>query len=346
MSFYTAPLVSLTEKGLFCEAGGFYLDPHRGVETAIVTHAHSDHARRGSSSYITAQSGVGVLKERLGQKIAVRSVPYQESFTLGRVRVSLHSAGHILGSAQVRIEHDGEVWVVSGDYKRERDPSCEPFEPVRCDTFITEATFGTPKFVWEKDRDHGKEMAQWWDSTAAEGKNAVIFGYSLGKAQRILAELAPYTTKPILIDDSVAGITECYRAEGKILAPTLELSKVLKQTRQDLKGELIIAPPSILKEKLAPLLGQYTTAFASGWMQSNSQTPGRRYDHGFVMSDHSDWNDLNQTIFETGAKRVFVQHRNGTLIRHLRKKGIDAHSDEFLKPEKFKSLGGQARFLW
>jgi putative mRNA 3-end processing factor len=346
MSFYASPLVSLTEKGLYCEAGDFYIDPHRVVDTAIVTHAHSDHARRGSKRYVTVQSGIGVLRERIGKNIVVEGHPFGECFTMGRVRVSFHSAGHILGSAQVRIECDGEVWVCSGDYKRERDPSCEPFEVVPCDTFITEATFGTPKFAWDKTRCHGADISAWWDEMRAAGKNAILFGYSLGKAQRILAELYPYAKKPVLIHRACVGITERYREEGVLLAPTREVESAMETLPEILSGELIVAPASIFEEKFAHRLGIYETAFASGWMQNHSPWASGRYDRGFVMSDHADWNDLNQTISETGARRVFVQHRNGTLIRHLRKRGIDAHSDETLRPEHYARLGGLLQTLW
>jgi len=346
MGFYSSPLISLTEKGLYCEVGDFYIDPHRGVETAVVTHGHSDHARRGSAKYITVQSGVGILKQRLGYSIQAQGIPYRESFRLGRVKVSFHPAGHILGSAQVRVECDGEVWVASGDYKRESDPSCEPFENVRCDTFITEATFGTPRFAWDKSATHGKEIAKWWEECKSNGKNAVLFGYSLGKAQRILAELYPYATRPVLIHSSVVGITECYRKEGILLAETHALEDVAENTSGPLKGELILAPPSVFEEKFASKLGEYERAFASGWMQNHSPYARAKYDRGFVMSDHADWNDLNQTVKESGAKRVFVQHRSGSLIKHLRRQGVDAHPEEMLKPQRYSELGGIEQSLW
>ena len=335
MNSTATPLISWTDKGLYCDAGGFYIDPHRAVDVAVVTHAHSDHARRGSRRYICVDSGVELLKTRIGKKIEVETYAYGQKFQLGEVTVSLHSAGHILGSAQVRVQRGTEVWVASGDYKRDPDPSCDPFEMVPCETFITEATFGTPKFSWPKDRDHGKDMAEWWGTVAARGENAVIFGYSLGKAQRILAELAPHAHRPILIHSSVTELTECYRRQGRVLAATLELEEVVKRG-DELHGELILAPPSILREGWATILGNYKTAFASGWMQNGSW--GRAYDHGFVMSDHADWNDLNRTIEETGAKRVFVQHRNGTLIRHLRKKGIECYPSDTLSLENYARL--------
>jgi putative mRNA 3-end processing factor len=340
MQTHSSPLVSWTAKGLFCEAGGFYIDPHRAVDLAVITHAHSDHARRGHKKYICVDSGVDLLRTRVGKNINVEGRPYREIFRLGEVEVSLHSAGHILGSAQVRIQHGHDVWVASGDYKRDLDPSCEPFEPVECDTFITEATFGTPKFVWDKNLAHGEMIHQWWRETESSGANALLFGYSLGKAQRILAELAPFAHRPVLIHPSVRELTDCYRRQGRELAPTHCLEQAIKElpAGKTLAGELVLAPPSITRDLWAPSLGRFKTAFASGWMQGGSGF--RRHDKGFVMSDHADWEDLNRTILETGARQVFVQHRDGALIQHLRKKGIEAHPVEKLAPENYSGLGG------
>lgn len=332
------PLVAWTPQGLYCQAGGFYIDPHRAVDLAIVTHAHSDHARRGSKKYICVSSGIELLQTRLGKNIHVQGYSYGESFQLGEVTVSLHSAGHILGSAQVRIQRGDEVWVASGDYKRDHDPSCDPFESVKCDTFITEATFGTPKYTWPKNLNHGEMIYDWWMDAREKGNNCILFGYSLGKAQRILAELAPLAPKPVLIHSSISSLTDCYRRQGRQLAATVELEEKIKTLifDQKLEGELILAPPAILKEKWSFHLGNYLTAFASGWMQGSGNGFFRGgYDKGFVMSDHADWNDLNRTIEESGAKRVFVQHRNGALVRHLKTKGLEAFPVEDLMPERY-----------
>ena len=338
MNFYSQPLVAWTEKGLFCSAGNFYIDPHRAVDLALITHAHSDHARRGSKKYICVGKGIELLKSRLGPNINVEGFDYGIEFQLGEVKVSFHSAGHILGSAQVRIQRGSEVWVASGDYKREKDPSCDPFESITCDTFITEATFGTPKFSWNKNLNHGEMILEWWKKCAAENKNALLFGYSLGKAQRILAEMAPYAHKPVLIHSTVVSATHCYREAGMRLADTLDLNKTIDQLSEGecLTGELILAPPSILMGDWTEKLGSYETAFASGWMQSRRS----HYDHGFVMSDHADWNDLNLTIQETGARRVFVQHRDGALVRHLKKQGIEAFYIDDLTLDKYSLIGG------
>jgi putative mRNA 3-end processing factor len=338
MHFSNLPLVTWTSKGLYCSLGQFYIDPHRAVDTAIITHAHSDHARRGHKKYICEESGVELLKTRIGKNIAVETYSYREVFRIGDVKVSLHSAGHILGSAQVRIEGKGEVWVASGDYKRDRDPSCDPFENVTCDTFITEATFGTPKFVWEKNLEHGRHIYEWWLSNEKRGLNSILFGYSLGKAQRILAELYPFAHKPVLIHSTIDELTECYRRQKRNLAPT----QLLMNNDQKLQGELILAPPSILSETWVHLLGEYRTAFASGWMQGNGRS---RYDKGFVMSDHADWNDLNQTIRETRARKVYVQHRDGALVRHLRRDGLEAYPIEDLHEEHFMPKAGENLLL-
>ena len=341
---HSTPLISWTDSGLHCSAGGFHIDPHRPVKLALVTHAHSDHARRGSEKYITPASGVGLLRVRLGKSIRVQGVNYGEKFRLGDVWVSFHPAGHILGSSQIRVEHDGDIWVATGDYKRDPDPSCEPFESVQCDTLITEATFGTPKYCWDKRVDHGQQMAEWWYANAQTGLNSIIYGYSLGKTQRILTLLRGYAKKPILIHKSMLELTECYRDHGISMAdyrllPDLTQAPGLFQD-PPLEGELILAPPSWLRDnpQVVERLGQYRTAFASGWMMG--QSAGRHgTDHGFLLSDHADWNDLNRTIQESGASRVFVQHRsNGALVRHLRRLGLEAHSSEELTLDRFSRL--------
>ncbi len=237
------------------------------------------------------------------------------------------------------MQRGDEVWVATGDYKRDPDPSCEPFEVVPCHTLITEATFGTPKYSWDRSRQIGNDIHRWWLSNASAGKNSVLFGYSLGKAQRILAELAPYAQRDLIIHRTMLELTECYRREGRALAPTRCLDEVVSGIR----GELLLIPPQALDDGLSSRLGEHETAFASGWMQD--QKPGSPYrggkgfDRGFVISDHADWADLNRTIDECGARRVFVQHRGmGALVRHLRSRGVEAYPSEFLTPERFEKI--------
>lgn len=321
-----------TRKGLFCPAGDFYIDPSGAVDHAVITHAHSDHARRGAKAYYCATSCVSLLYARLGSKIQVRGFAFGEVFEINGVKLSLHPAGHILGSAQVRIEYGGEVWVASGDYKRDPDPTCEPFEVVPCDVFVTEATFGTPAYVWRKDADVGQQIYDWWSANAARGVNSVLFAYSLGKAQRVLGVLYPFAKRPVVCDASVTPLNDCYRSQGVNLAPTLCLSQVTSS--EGMNGELFLVPQSFLKSDRAQLLGgRFETAFASGWMAGGSRGFQRGYDRGFVMSDHADWNDLVRTVLETRARRVYVQHRGkGALVKHLRSLGLDAFPDEELKP--------------
>ncbi len=328
-------MLVMTKQGLYCPAGNFYIDPSRSVDHAVITHAHSDHARRGSKNYYCNSSGISLLKNRLGQKISVTGYDYNEAFYLDGVKISFHSAGHILGSSQVRIEHHGEVWVASGDYKREPDPTCAPFEVVTCDVFVTEATFGAPSFKWPKQNDLGQEIMDWWNMNSALGINCVLFAYSLGKAQRVLGLLEPYAHKAVYCHPNVSSLNDCYRAEGIRLSPTQCLSQVASE--ETLHGELFLVPPSFLKTDAAKVIGEhYETAFASGWMAGGSSAFGRRssYDRGFVMSDHADWSDLVRTVQESQAKTVYVQHRGqGALVKHLRKLGLKAFSDADLFPE-------------
>ena len=325
-------MLVLTKKGLYCPAGDFYIDPSRGVDHAVVTHAHSDHARKGSRRYYSSKSGTGLLRGRLGQSITVSSFEYREVFYINGVKLSFHPAGHILGSAQVRIEHDGQVWVASGDYKREADPTCEPFESVECDVFVTEATFGTPGYNWSKEANVGQEIFDWHSQNAKNGVNSVLFAYSLGKTQRVLGVLEPYKMNPIYCHSSATPLNECYLQQGMKLAPTICLSSISEKTK--LRGELLIVPQSFLQSEQAEILGEnFQTAFASGWMAKNSFGYGS-YDKGFLMSDHADWGDLVRTILESKAKRVYVQHRGkGALVRHLKSLGIQAFPESDLMPE-------------
>ena len=321
-------MLTLTKKGLYCAVGNFFIDPSGAVENAVVTHAHSDHARRGSKNYFTTKSGTGLLKARLGKSISVTSYDFRAEFSIGGVKLSFHPAGHILGSAQVRLQFGDEVWVASGDYKREADPTCEAFESVECDVFVTEATFGTPAYCWPKDRDLAKEILEWWSANREKGFNSVLFAYSLGKTQRILGLLEPFAKTPIYCHSAAALLNQCYREQGIKMAKTICLSEV--ETTDRLLGELIVTPQAFLKSAQSEILGpNFETAFASGWMAKNNFNSG--FDRGFLMSDHADWNDLLQTISESKAKRVYVQHRgNGALVKHLRKLGLQAFPDSEL----------------
>ena len=318
-------VIERTANGLYCEAGGFHIDPWRPVPRAVITHAHGDHLRPGSGAYLCASPAVPLLRHRLPPGSEVSGVSYGEDVTMGRARLSLHPAGHVLGSAQVRVDVGGEVWVVSGDYKRANDPTCLPFEPQRCHVLVTEATFALPLFRWRPAAAVISDVLAWWDETRSEGRPAVLFAYALGKAQRILAELANCTERPVYVHGSLAAFEEIYRAAGVTLAPTLRATEEARG--RSFAGELVIAPLSARGSLWMRRFGDHSSAFASGWMRIRGARRRRAYDRGFPISDHADWDALLQTIGETGAARVIVTHGyTEPLTRYLRERGIDAEA--------------------
>nr|WP_227028193.1 ligase-associated DNA damage response exonuclease [Corallococcus soli] len=316
-------MVSVTPQGLYCRAGNFYIDPWRPVERALVTHAHGDHARSGSQRYLAARAGLGLLQRRLGADSVIDTLEYGEKLTVGDTTVSFHPAGHVLGSAQIRIEHQGEVWVVSGDYKRTPDPTCAPFEVVRCHTFITEATFGLPIYRWDDPRLVAEDILRWWDANRAAGRSAVLFCYALGKAQRLLAELGKLTDRPAYVHGAVNGLVTAYREAGVEMLPTQLVSETEKGT--SFAGALVLAPPSAGGSTWMRRFGEAETAFASGWMRVRGNRRRRGFDRGFVLSDHADWPDLLRTVADTQAEKVLVTHgQTDSLSHYLRERGVDA----------------------
>lgn len=319
--------LTLTPQGLHVPSANAWIDPWRGVSTAILTHAHADHARPGSGVYHAARTSEGLLRSRLGSDVDLRLHAYGEPFTLGGATFSLHPAGHVLGSAQVRVEVDGHVTVVTGDFKRAPDPSCEPFEVVPCDTLVTEATFALPVYRWPDPREVTADILRWWDANAAAGRASVLLCYSLGKAQRVLAELARHTDRTVLLHPATDALTDVYRAAGIAMVPTAPIPDAPK--RGALAGELIVAPPGIDGSKWLKRIGPYQTAFASGWMRVRGIRRRRSVDRGFVISDHADWPALLRTVEECGATRVLATHgRTDVLVRVLRERGLDAEALE------------------
>jgi len=313
-------MVVVRKEGLYCVPGGFYIDPWRPVERAVITHAHGDHARYGHGKYLTAASGVHVLRSRLGE-IKVDGLEYGETVVHNGVTISLHPAGHVLGSAQVRMEYGGEVWVASGDYKIEPDKTCAPFEPVRCDTFITESTFGLPIYRWEPEQSIFDDINRWWRKNVEEGRTSVIFGYSFGKAQRILSGLDP-SIGPIVCHGAVEPLNRVYREGGIMLPPTVMVSDVDKAA---LKQSIVVAPPSASGSPWMKRFGDYSDAFASGWMQLRGARRRRGVDRGFVLSDHADWPGLMSAIAATGAQRIIVTHGSiPVMVKWLCQQGLDA----------------------
>ncbi len=314
-------MLRVTESGLYCDAGDFFIDPWRPVPRAVVTHAHSDHLTGGCGHYLVAERGVRVSRERLGQwQDRVEGIAFGETRTINGVRISLHPAGHILGSAQVRLELGGEVWVASGDYKTDSDPTCDAWEPVRCHTFITESTFGLPIYRWPTPRDVFGEINAWWRDNVAAGRTSLLFGYGLGKAQRLLAGL-DRDIGPILVHGAVDRMTALYRQAGVDLPHT----EYATTARGVSTGAMIVAPPSADGSVWARKFGAQSTAFASGWMLVRGARRRRSVDRGFTLSDHVDWPQLLGAIDATGAERVLVTHGfTGPVVRWLRDKGLRA----------------------
>jgi putative mRNA 3-end processing factor len=318
-------LFSLTPSGLYCAAGDFYVDPWEPVDRALITHAHGDHARWGSRHYLAARDGERVLRTRLGEAATIETVAYGERLSINGVSVSLHPAGHILGSAQIRVEHAGEVWVVSGDYKTEPDPTCAAFEPLRCDTFVTESTFGLPIYRWSPQNEVFAQIVDWWSRNAAAGRASVIFAYALGKAQRVLAGLLDAPVGPIYTHGAVEKLVRDYRASGVALPPTIHAASMPRG--HDFAGSLIVAPPSAGGSTWLRRFGEVSTAFASGWMQVRGARRRRATDRGFILSDHVDWPALLAAIGATGAQRVWVTHGfREPVVRWLNERGLEAQS--------------------
>lgn len=315
-------LIRVTDRGLYCAAGDFYIDPWLPVERAVITHAHGDHLRAGSGSYTLAQAGLRVARCRLPPDASISALAYGEPIIMGETQVSLHPAGHVLGSAQVRIAHGDQVWVVSGDYKRDADPTCAAFVPLPCDVFISEATFALPAYRWPDTQHTAREILAWWHANRSQGLASVLFAYALGKAQRVLAELASLTADCVYIHGAVAGLVDAYRAEGIRMLPTLPATVA---GAADYRGALVLAPPSAAGSPWMRRFGDHRTGFCSGWMRIRGDRRRRGYDRGFVLSDHADWPSLLQTFRETGARRILLTHgHTDTMCRYLREQGVDA----------------------
>lgn len=315
-------LIATTANGLYCERGDFYIDPWRSVPRAVITHAHSDHARWGCGRYLTSHDGRHVLQARMGETAVIDSVAYGETIDHHGVKVSLHPAGHILGSAQIRVEYGGEVWVVSGDYKVAPDTTCKPFESVRCHTFVTECTFGLPIYSWRPELEIVTEVNAWWRKNKDEGRASIVFAYALGKAQRIIAGLDS-SIGPINCHGAVEHVNNSYRATGVALPETQYAGRA--GDKRDWAGSIIVAPPSAIASPWLRKFGASSTAFASGWMRIRGARRRRSVERGFVLSDHADWSGLTSAIRATGAERVLATHgRTTAMVRWLREQGIDA----------------------
>ncbi len=316
------PLIEFSEKGLYCPAGGFYIDPWRPVDKAVITHAHSDHARWGSKQYLCHHYSKPIMQARLGIDNHFESIGWNEPLNINGVKVSLHPAGHIIGSSQIRVEHKGEVWVISGDYKVENDGISGEFEPVKCHTFITESTFGLPIYYWKPQEDIFSSIQSWVQQNKAAGKSSVLIAYSLGKAQRLLPCLAQITDS-ILVHGAVYNMHKALEEAGHKLPP---VQRVTPDTPKELlKGAVVIAPSSAEGSPWIKKFAPYAVGICSGWMQVRGNVRRKNADGGFALSDHADWPGLLQAIKATEAQKVFVTHGfQHAFSRYLNEQGIPA----------------------
>ncbi|PQJ10915.1 DNA ligase-associated DEXH box helicase [Flavipsychrobacter stenotrophus] len=298
-------MLTFDKCGIYCAQAGIYIDPWKPVDKAIITHAHSDHARWGMKAYVAHRLAVPVMRLRLGADINVQSVEYGEVLNINGVKISLHPAGHIWGSAQVRLEYKGEIWVVSGDYKLQADGITTPFEHVKCHSFITESTFGLPVYKFPTSEEVYADINAWWQKNRDEGKNSVILAYALGKAQRVHAHLNT-TIGDIYLHGAVDNINKIY--EENIGALPIAKRIDASVNRKDIKGAMIIAPPSAADTPWLRSMQPYKLGICSGWMQLRGTRRRRGADRGFVLSDHADWEQLNTAVRETGAQNVYVTH--------------------------------------
>jgi putative mRNA 3-end processing factor len=317
-----ADVLSFTDRGIYCPAGDFYIDPWRPVDRALITHGHSDHARPGMARYLATTGTAPVLRHRLGE-IDLQTVRYGETTKIGDAAVSFHPAGHVPGSAQIKVTVAGQTWVVSGDYKTVADGLSEPFEPVQCHAFITECTFGLPIFKWTSEAILAQQINDWWAANAAAGKTSILGAYALGKAQRLLSTVNP-AIGPILTHGAIENTNAVLRGQGITLPDTTLITPEI--TNKTHPGALVLATPSALGTTWARTFRESSTAFASGWMALRGVRRRRAADRGFIVSDHADWDGLNSAIKATGAAKIFTTHGYTSVFqRWLLDQGYDAH---------------------
>lgn len=315
-------LLSFNSSGIYCEQADIYIDPWKPVKKAIITHAHSDHARLGNQYYLSHRDSASILKLRLGNDIVLETVDYGERFTINNVHFSLHPAGHIIGSAQIRVEFNNEVWVVSGDYKLQNDNFCPPFESVKCNNFITESTFGLPIYKWKPQQEVFREMKEWWIENIAAAKTTILMGYALGKMQRIIKNIGDFPG-PVYCHGAIYNVNEQLRLAGFDLPYIPPVNSV--SDRKLFKEALILAPSSVLNSPYLRRFSNYSTGYCSGWRAVRGAKNRRGVDRGFVLSDHVDWPELNLAVRECGAENVYATHGyTSVFAKWLGEQGIHA----------------------
>lgn len=324
-------LIKFTSSGIYCPLADVYVDPSGRVENALITHSHSDHAKRGHGNYLTFSKNVLILRHRLGRSANISGLDFGRKINMNGVGISFHPAGHVPGSCQIRIEYKGEVCVVSGDYKTEPDGLCEEFEVLKCNTFVTESTFALPVFDWKPQIETAESIVSWWNKNAGNDRISILFAYSLGKAQRLLKMLEDYHEK-IFVHPSIKEMNDVVKSAGYRISECKVHSQHL--SRNDLQGALLIVPPAAVNSNVYEKLKPFETAFASGWMGVKGNGRRQLYDTGFAVSDHADWKGLNNAVSLTEAENVIVNHGfSDVFAKWLREKGLNAYE----QPSKHQS---------
>jgi putative mRNA 3-end processing factor len=312
-------LVVFTELGFYCPQADVYIDPLRKVPKAIVTHAHSDHARPGMGHYLCESSGVEIMKLRLGKGISVQGLAYGETIFMNGVEISLFPAGHVPGSAQVKLSYRGEIWVISGDYKTIADGLSPAFESVQCHHFVTESTFGLPIFHWRPQDEVFQDINAWWQRNAANGFTSIMLGYSLGKAQRIMKYL-DRGIGDVICHSAIADANLALENSGFTFGTWTEAGKAVVDFSSDsLSRSLLICPPNAINGALMQHIGKHAVANCSGWMAVRKSRNWGGVDQGFVLSDHADWSQLLEAVTASRAEHVYVTHGfTDVFARYLR----------------------------
>ena len=314
-------LISFTETGLFCKQGNFYIDPWKPVDFAIITHGHSDHARIGHKHYLCHTLTKPILQLRLGEN-NYQTLAWNEPVFINGVKISLHPAGHIIGSSQVRIEYKGEVWVFTGDYKTVDDGISGQYEAIRCNSFITESTFGLPIYKWKPQQEIYNNIQDWVQQNQQDDKTSVLIAYSLGKAQRVM-DAVKNITDTVYVHGAIFNMQQVLDGMGYSFVQVKRISA--ETTKQELKNAIVIAPPSADGTAWMKKLNPYRLGLCSGWMQVRGNVRRRNADIGFALSDHCDWQGLLSSISATGAENVYVTHGfQSVLSKYLNEKGIAA----------------------
>jgi len=315
------PLITFTKKGIYCKQGDFYIDPWWPVDYAVTTHGHSDHVRYGNKYYLCHTLTAPIIKKRISEDLNIETLDYGKQIIRNGVAISFFPAGHIIGSAQVRLEYKGEICVISGDYKTEYDGISTPFEPIKCHSFVSESTFGLPIYKWQKQAVVFDDIKNWVNNNINQMKTSVLIAYSLGKAQRLIKNLA--TDLPIYVHNSIANLNEVIINSGINLPETIRITPETK--KDDMQKGILIVPPVMRDSKWIKSLNQSATGICSGWMQVRAHRRWQSADAGFTLSDHADWPGLIEAVVATGAEKVYVTHGfTAAFSRFLNEKGIES----------------------